>query len=137
CMKPLYHIDLSSMLLLTTSAMALNYGFTFMTQQVWFTSPYIVSSFILGIVFFGLTIYRQRFLKRKMINFSLFYKLENVKHSLILLMLLGLYLASTSLYIQYAVGVLGYTNLINSHTNLLMIPGIIVAGAMVIYLFKN
>lgn len=135
--KPLYQIDWFSMLLLTTSAMALNYGFTFMKQQAWFTSPYIVSSFILGIVFFGLTIYRQRFLKRKMINFSLFYKLENIKHSLILLLLLGLYLASTSLYVQYSVGILGYSNLINSHTNLWMIPGIIVAGAMAFYGFKN
>lgn len=135
--KPLYQIDWFSMLLLTASAMAFNYGFAFLKQQAWFTSPYIVGSFILGIVLFVLTVYRQRFLKRNMINFSIFYKLENVRHSLILLLLLGLHLASSSIYVQYSVGVLGYTNLINTQTNLWMIPGIILAGAMAFFGFKN
>lgn len=138
CFKvPLYQVDWLSMLLLATSAMGFNVGFTFMKQQGWFTSPYIIAAFLIGLVFFFLTVYRQRFLKRKMFNFSLFYKLENVKHSIILLLFLGIYLASSSIYVQYSMGVLGHSNLINAHTNLWMIPGIIIAGMLALYGFKK
>lgn len=137
CRKlPLYHIDWLSIILLSSSFMSFNYFFVFMKQQAWFNSPYIIGSLILGMLLFGLLIYRQKFIKRKLIDFSVF-KRSNVKHSFILLVFLGIYLASSSVFMQYSVGVLGYNNLINAEINLWMIPGVIIAGVMAFYAFKN
>lgn len=137
CRKlPLYHIDWLSIILLSSSFMSFNYFFVFMKQQAWFNSPYIIGSLIFGMLLFGLLIYRQKFIKRKLIDFSVF-KRSNVKHSFILLVFLGIYLASSSVFMQYSVGVLGYNNLINAEINLWMIPGVIIAGVMAFYGFKN
>ncbi|MBS7334313.1 MAG: hypothetical protein KIG88_12025 [Weeksellaceae bacterium] len=133
---PLYQIDVLSLVLLSTSFMSLNYFFVFMKQQAWFNSPNIVGSLIVGIITFLLLMYRQKFLKRKMIDFSVFKK-SNVIHSIILLVFLGIYLASSSVYMQYSVGVLGYNNLINAEINLWMIPGIIISGILAFFGFKN
>lgn len=133
---PLYQIDWFSLVLLFSSLMSINYFLVFMKQQAWFNSPYIVGSLLLGIGTFVALIYRQKFLKRKMIEFSVFKK-SNVIHSVILLIFLGIYLASSSVYMQYTVGVLGYNNLINAEINLWMIPGVILAGVMAFYGFKN
>jgi len=126
---PLYQIDWLTVVLLAGSFMSFNYFLVFMKQEGWFVSPTIVGTLLLGIILFGLTIYRQRFLKRKLIDFSVL-KRANVIHALILLVVLGIYLASTSSYLQYTIGVLGYTNLINADINLWMIPGIAVAGIL-------
>lgn len=133
---PLYQIDWLSLFLLAASFMSFNYFFVFMKQQGWFISPYITGSLIAGVVLFVLVVYRQKFLKRKIIDFAVFRK-PNVVHAIVLLLFLGIYLASSSLYSQYAVGVLGYNNLINAHTNLWMIPGIVIAGILAFFGFKN
>lgn len=133
---PLYQIDWLSMLLLFASFMSLNYFLVFMKQQNWFHSSNIIASLIIGVVLFIALVYRQNSLKRKMIDFAAFKK-KNVIHSSILLLFLGLYLASSSVYTQYAVGVLGYNNLINAQTNLWMIPGIVIAGILAFFGFKN
>ena len=133
---PLYQIDWLSLILFGASMMSLNYFFVFMKQQNWFHSPNIIISLIIGLGLFVALIYRQKSLKRKMIDFGAFKK-KNVIHATILLFFLGLYLASTSVYTQYTVGVLGYNNLINAHINLWMIPGIVIAGILAFYGFKN
>ncbi|HLR49189.1 MAG TPA: hypothetical protein VK076_01290 [Candidatus Sphingobacterium stercoripullorum] len=133
---PLYQIDWFSLVVFAASMMSLNYFFVFMKQQNWFHSPNIVGSLMIGVGLFIALIYRQNSLKRKMLDFSVFKK-RNVSHSLILLLFLGLYLASSSVYTQYAIGVLGYNNLVNAHTNLWMIPGIVIAGILAFYGFKN
>ena len=135
--KPLYQIDWLSLVLLGSSAMFFNYFFVFMRQQGWFISPYIIGSLISGVILLALTIYRQKFLKRKMIKFNFFVERENVKHGFVLLLFLGVYLASTSIYSQYTLGVLGYNNLINAHTNLYMIYGIVLAGVIAFFHFKK
>src|SRR5699024_6877237 len=66
--KPVYQIDWLSLGLLTISAMFLNVGLVFMKQQAWFESPLIVNSLIIGVVLMAVVIYRQRFLKRKLID---------------------------------------------------------------------
>ena len=133
---PLYQIDWLSMVLLVSSFMCFNYFFVFMKQQGWFISPVIISSLVAGIILFLMLFYRQKFLKRKMIDFNVFKK-ANVAHACILLIFLGIYLASSSIYTQYAVGVLGYNNLINADTNLWMIPGVVIAGILAFFGFKN
>ena len=71
-----------------------------------------------------------------MIDFSIFTR-TNVWHSMLLLLFLGIYLASSSVFSQYVVGVLGYNNLINAQLNLWMIPGMILAGVYAFFSFKN
>lgn len=138
CFKvPLYQIDWLSLLLFAVSAMLLNAGLTFMRQQAWFSSPLIVSSLISGIILMGLTIYRQNFLKKKLLRFDLIMKKENVRYGLILLMLMGVYIASSSISTQYSAGILGYNSLVNTQLNLWMISGIVVGGIWGIISFRN
>lgn len=135
--KPLYQIDWLSLGLLTISAMFVNVGLVFMKQQAWFDSPLIVNSLIIGIVLMVVVIYRQRFLKRKLIDFSLIFKKSNLWHSLILLLFLGIYLASSSIFVQFTVGALDYNNLITDQLNLWMIPGIVIGGIYAYFSFKK
>lgn len=138
CFKmPLYQIDWLSLILLAISAMCINIGLTFMRQQAWFNSPLIIGALILGTILLSLTIILQKSRKRKLIKFDFIFKKENVSHSLILLMLLGVFLASSSIFVQYTVGVLGYDNLTNAKLNLWMIPGIILGGVYAFFSFKN
>lgn len=138
CFKmPLYQIDWLSLGLLAVSAMCFNVGLTFMRQQGWFSSPFIIGTLLLGIVLLLATILIQKTRKRKLIKFDFILKKVNISHSLILLMYLGVYLASTSIFVQYTVGVLGYNNLINAKLNLWMIPGIVIGGVFAFYSFKN
>ncbi|MHA6727315.1 efflux MFS transporter permease [Chryseobacterium sp. A301] len=133
---PLHQIDWLSILLLSGSFMSLNYFLVFLKQQGWFVSQSIFASLVVGILLFVLLIYRQTFLRRKLIDFSVFKK-RNVIHATLLLLFMGIYLASTSLYVQYTIGVLGYDNTINAHSNLWMIPGIVIAGILAYFGFKN
>ncbi|RKS03002.1 MULTISPECIES: MFS transporter [unclassified Flavobacterium] len=135
--KPLYQIDWLSLVLFSVSAMCLNAGLTFMRQQGWFSSPFITGSFLISVILLAALIYRQKFLKRKLIKFELIVQKVNVWHGMILLLFLGAYLASSSIFVQYTVGVLGYNNLINAKLNLWMIPGIVIAGFLAFHGFKN
>ena len=134
---PLYQIDWLSLLMLPAGMMFLNYGITFMKQQNWFTSPSIVWSLTAGALLLVATIYRQSLAKRKLVKFKLFITRSNVIHSVVLLLFLGLFLASSSLFVQYTVGALGYSNVINAELNLWMIPGYVIAGALAFIGFKK
>ncbi|MCG2793665.1 MAG: MFS transporter [Weeksellaceae bacterium] len=134
---PLYQVDWVSVILLAISAMLLNVGLTFMRQQGWFNSPFIIGSLVTSIVLLVAIIYRQKVLKHKLIKFELIIQKVNLRHALILLLLMGAYLASSSIFTQYTLNVLGYNNLINARLNLWMIPGIIVAGILAFQGFKN
>ena len=138
CFKmPLYQIDWLSLVLLTISSMCFNVGFTFMRQQGWFSSPIIIGTLLAGIILLLITVLIQKTRKRKLVKFDFIIKKENISHSLILLMILGLFLASSSIFVQYTVGALGYNNLINAKLNLWMIPGIIIGGVYAFFSFKN
>jgi len=132
---PLYQIDWLSLLLLSISFMLMNYGLIFMKQQNWFHSASITFSLLLGVLLFIFVVLRQKGLKRKLIDFRLLLK-YNVYHSLVLLVFLGIYLASSSLFTQYTVGILGYNNLVNAGINLWMIPGVFLAGVYAFFSFK-
>ncbi|MFZ2283718.1 MAG: MFS transporter [Lutibacter sp.] len=134
---PLYQIDWLSLVLLAISAMCLNVGLTFMRQQGWFSSPYITGSLLVGILLLAAIIYRQKFLKHKLIKFELIVQRVNLWHSFILLMFMGAYLAATGIFTQYTLNVLGYNNLINAKLNLWMVPGIIIAGILAFHGFKK
>ncbi len=134
---PLYQVDGLSLVLYTLFAMSFNVGLVFMRQQSWFSSKYIIGAFYLGTIAFLALIYRQKFLKRKLIKFDLILKKQSIWHSLILLLFLGIYLSSSSIFIQYTVGILGYNNLINAGLNLWLLPGIFCSGLLAAIGFKK
>lgn len=133
---PLYQIDMVTLFLFVASMMLLNFGFVFMRQQAWFSSPYILMSLIMGLVLFIAVFYRQKMLKRKLIDVSAFQK-SNVLHSIVLLMFLGVYLAATGVFTAYTTGVLGYNSQIVAGINIWMIPGIVLSGIYAFFSFKN
>ncbi len=126
---PLYQVDWLSMLLLTVSFMCMNYALVFMRQQNWLNSLSIQWTLIVSILTFIWLVVRQKGKKRPFIDFSGF-KLSSVKHSMILLIFLGFYLSSTSVFMQWNMGALGYNSLVNAKLGLWGLPGLILGGIL-------
>jgi len=133
---PLYQVDWFSMFLFAGSLMCLNYVLVFCKQQNWFNSPYIIWNSILAIALFVWLILRQRKLKRKLIHFDMF-KLPNVRHGMVLIIFMGIYLSSTSVYMQWNMAALGYNNLINAGLGLWGLPTLILGGVLAFIGFKK
>lgn len=79
---------------------------------------------------------RQLTLKRPYLSFKIFTK-NNVQHGLFMLFMLGMFLGTSTIQNSFAVGVLGYDQLTNAKLNVLMIPGLILAGVIAIIWFKK
>lgn len=133
---PLHYIDWFSILLFVSTFMFSAYVFSFGKQQDWFNSKNIINASIAAFVSFALMAIRQLTLKRPYISFGIFTK-SNVLHGLFMLLWLGMFLGTTSLQNIYAVGVLGYDQLTNAKLNLMMIPGILLAGMAAVFWFKR
>ncbi|MEY8759217.1 MFS transporter [Chryseobacterium tongliaoense] len=133
---PLYYIDWLSILLFISTFMFSAYVFSFGKQQDWLNSERIINSGIAAFISFALLVIRQIMLKRPYLSFKIFSK-SNVLHGLFMLLGLGMFLATTTIQNIYAVGVLGYDQLTNARLNILMIPGIIVAGCIAVVWFKK
>lgn len=132
---PLYYIDWMSVLLYISSFMVLGYILAFGKQQDWFNSTHIqyaTASFVLlTFAFF----FRQQLLTRPFLSLKAFKK-NNVRHGIVMLLFLGMYLATTNLQNTFAMGVLGYNALTNASLNVMMIPGLVV-GAIIAYKWFN
>ena len=133
---PLHYIDWLSILLFVSTFMFSAYVFSFGKQQDWFNSKNIISASIAAFVSFALMAIRQLTLKRPYISFGIFTK-SNVIHGLFMLLWLGMFLGTTSIQNIYSVGVLGYDQLTNAKLNLMMIPGILLAGIVAVFWFKK
>jgi DHA2 family multidrug resistance protein len=133
---PLHYIDWLSVLLFISTFMFAAYIFSFGKQQDWLNSKHIVNAGIASFASFALLVIRQMTLKRPYLSFTIFTK-NNVQHGLFMLLWLGMFLGTTSIQNTFAVGVLGYDQLTNARLNLLMIPGIILAGTMAVFWFKK
>ncbi len=133
---PLYQIDWVSIFLLGGSFMCMNYVLVFCKQQNWFNSPYIQINAILSILFMVFLVWRQKRQKRKLIHFEAFL-LPNVKHSIVLLIFLGVYLSSASVYVTWTMASLGYNNLVNANLGLWGVPPLILGGALAMIGFKK
>lgn len=133
---PLYYIDWISVLLYISAFMILGYILAFGKQQNWFESQqiqYATLSFLgLAFVFF----LRQQLLTRPFLSLKGFKK-NNVRHGIIMLLFLGMYLATTSLQNTFAMGVLGYNALTNASLNMMIIPGLIAGAVLSYFWFKH
>ena len=133
---PLHYIDWLSIVLFASTFMFSAYVLAFGKQQDWLNSTKIINAGIAAFVSFGLLVTRQTHLKRPYLSFKTFSK-NNVMHGLFMLLCLGMFLGTTSLQNIFAVGVLGYDQLTNAKLNILMIPGIILAGIIAVCWFKK
>lgn len=133
---PLYYIDWLSILLFISTFMGLAFVLAFGKQQDWFNSVNIIRASIISFVSFAVLVIRQSTLKRPYLAFHIFKK-TNVKHGLLMLFFLGMYMGVSSIQSIFAVGILQYDQLTNAKLNLLMIPGIILAAIVAIIWFKN
>ncbi len=133
---PLHYIDWLSILLFVSTFMFSAYVFAFGKQQDWLNSTKIINAGIAAFVSFALLVIRQTHLKRPYLSFKIFSR-NNVLHGLFMLLCLGMFMATASLQNIFAVGVLGYDQLTNARLNLLMIPGILLAGTIAVFWFKK
>ncbi|KQT35926.1 transporter [Chryseobacterium sp. Leaf405] len=133
---PLYYIDWLSILFFVSTFMFSAYVFAFGKQQDWLNSSNIMNAGIAAFISFSLLVVRQIHLKRPYLSFKIFSR-NNVLHGLFMLLCLGMFMATASIQNIFTVGVLGYDQLTNTKLNLLMIPGIILAGVIAIFWFKN
>ena len=133
---PLHYIDWLSILLFVSTFMFSAYVFAFGKQQDWLNSTKIINAGIAAFVSFALLVIRQTHLKSPYLSFKIFSR-NNVLHGLFMLLCLGMFMATASVQNIFAVGVLGYDQLTNARLNLLMIPGILLAGAIAVFWFKK
>lgn len=133
---PLHYIDWMSIMLFVSTFMFSAYVFSFGKQQDWWNSKHIMNASMAAFVSFALLVVRQFTLKRPYLSFTIFKK-NNVQHGLFMLLFLGMFLGTTALQNTFAVGVLGYDQQTNAGLNLLMIPGIILAGTIAVFWFKK
>ncbi|MGD1318378.1 MFS transporter [Chryseobacterium sp. 2R14A] len=133
---PLHYIDWLSILLFISTFMFSAYVFSFGKQQDWLNSQNIINASIAAFASFALMVIRQATLKRPYLSFKIFTR-NNVQVGLFLLLCLGMFLATTSLQNIFSVGVLGYDQLTNAKLNIMMIPGMLLAGVLAVYWFKK
>jgi len=133
---PLYYIDWLSGLLFATTFLSLAYVLSFGRQQDWFNSINIKNGLLLSFISFAALVIRQSTLKRPYLSFRIFKK-NNVRHGLLMLFFLGMFMGLGSIQSIFAVGILQYDQLTNARLNLLMIPGIIAGAIVAIVWFKK
>lgn len=124
---PFYYIDWMGMFLYTTVFMAMAYIIAFAKQLNYFRSENIMLA--IAIVIVGIVLYQinQRLTKRPFVDFGSL-KNYNVIHGIMMLLMLGFFLAGSSLQSKITIGVLGFDSVMDNSFNLWMIPGLILGS---------
>jgi hypothetical protein len=119
-------IDWTGMFLYTSVFLALAYVISFAKQQNYFRSDNIMLA--LGIMIVGSILYliNQRLKESPFVHFG-FFKNYSVIHGCIMLLMLGFFLAGSSLQSKITIGILGFDSVMDNSFNLWMIPGLLVA----------
>ena len=133
---PIKGFDWFSMGLFSVALMLLNYALVYARQQAWLASDSILLTAVGAVLLLAVFLYRQSLVKAPNLSLSIFKK-KNVVHGLILTMLLGMYMATSSVQSMFTTSVLGYSATTNARLNLAMIPGIILAGVMGFHYFRK
>src|SRR5690606_1161667 len=102
----------------------------------WFDSAGIRITFWGTVISFIVLVLRQIMLKRSYVSFAIFTK-NSVQSGLLMLLFTGIFLGSVSLQNTFAVGVLGYDLVTNASLNVMMVPGVILAGVAAFFWFKH
>lgn len=120
-------IDWVGLFLYTTIFLAMAYFFSFAKQQNYFRSDTITLAaaiVVVGIIAYAI---HQRLVKMPFVDFRTL-KNYNVIHGVMMLLMLGFFLAGSSLQSKITQGILGYTSVLDNSYNLWMIPGIVVGS---------
>ncbi|MEH7890548.1 MFS transporter [Elizabethkingia meningoseptica] len=133
---PLYYIDWMSVVLFSATFMFSCYVFSFGKQQDWLNSPKIINASIAAFVSFVLLAFRQTTLKRPYLSFKIF-KRKNVYSGLLMLLMLGMFLATGTIQNVFAVSILGYDMVTNAELSLWMIPGMLISGIAGSFWFRK
>lgn len=132
----LYYIDWISIVLFVAVFMSGAYVFAFGKLLDWFNSAAIINVSIFSFISFVLLVIRQYTTDRPYLSFSVF-KRANVLHGLLMLIFLGMFLSTGGMQSIFTSGILKYSAVQNASLNLMMIPGIVVAGFYMAYWFKK
>ncbi len=133
---PFSHIDWLSMVLFAGTFLFMSSMFSFGKTLNWFDSKTIRLSFWGTVISFILLVLRQLMLKRSYVSFSIFTK-NSVQSGLLMLLFTAVFLGSASLQNTFTVGVLGYDMVTNASLNIMMVPGVIMAGVVAFFWFKH
>ena len=119
-------IDWTGMFLFTAVFLALAYVISFAKQQNYFKSEHIMLA--LGIIILGSILYliNQHLKKSPFIDFG-FFNNYSVIHGSMMLLMLGFFLAGSSLQSKITIGILGFDSVMDNSFNLWMIPGLLLA----------
>ncbi|TXD47220.1 hypothetical protein [Polaribacter sp. IC073] len=119
-------IDWTGMFLFTSVFLALAYVISFAKQQNYFRSDNIMLA--LGIILVGGILYliNQKLKDNPFIHFR-FFKNYSVIHGSLMLLMLGFFLAGSSLQSKITIGILGFDSVMDNSFNLWMIPGLLIA----------
>src|SRR5690606_13996674 len=134
---PLYYVDWTGMLLYTVVFLAMGYFIAFSKQENYFRSDNILFATVIVIV--GIILYQinQHFTKRPFVDFGSL-KNYNVIHGIMMLFMLGFFLAGSSLQSKINIGVLGFDSLMDNSYNLWLIPGLVLGSIFSLkWLVKN
>lgn len=119
-------IDWTGAFLFTSIFLAVAYVISFVKQQNYFRSDNIMLA--IGIIIVGTILYaiNQKLKDSPFIHFG-FFKNYSVIHGTIMLLMLGFFLAGSSLQSKITIGILGFDSVMDNSFNLWMIPGLLIA----------
>lgn len=133
---PMHYFDWLSMVLISISLLCLDYALVYTKQQNWFESFNIQLAIVAFIVTIAAFVMRQLRLKRPYLPLAVFSR-KNVYNSLLMIFLLGMFMATGSIQSVFTTGVLRYDAVTNASLNLLMIPGVVLGGIVAFIWFKK
>ena len=133
---PFSQIDWLSIVLFAATFMFMAFFLSFGKTLNWFESQNIRISFWGTLISFVLLALRQLSLKRSYISFGIFTK-TNVQSGLVMLLFTGVFLGAGTLQNTFTIGILGYDMITNASLNMMMVPGVFLAGIVAFYWFKN
>ena len=124
----LFYVDWAGMVLYTAIFLAIAYFIAFAKQENYFRSGNIVFAAIVMVVGAFLYYINQNLTKRPFVNFGAM-KNYNVIHGIMMLLMLGFFLAGGSLQSKITIGILRFDSVMDNSFNLWMIPGLLLASA--------
>lgn len=133
---PFSQIDWLSVTLFGATFLFMSYFLSFGKTLNWFQTQSIRIAFWGTVISFIWLALRQLMLKRSYISFEIFKK-ANVQSGMLMLLFTGLFLGAGTLQNTLTIGILGYDTITNASLNMMMIPGIILAGFVAFFWFKN
>lgn len=126
---PIYQFHGLSVILFFVAMMVLNYLLVFTKYHGWLRSEVTWGCGVAFVVLTGLFLYIQTTIKRPFLSLAGFSN-RNVIASFIMILLMGLFVASGGMLNTYMMGVLGYTSFTVNQINTAMLLGAVVGGVV-------